>query len=255
MASENTTIQLTIENHIATIRLNNPERHNALASSDMEQFREALAAIKKNADVRVLILTGAGNKTFCAGAALDQLSAGDMEAYDFPTLTDALAQLSIPKICAFNGSVYGGGVELGLCCDFRIGIPGMRMFVPPARIGICYHLSGIKRYLSLLGAANTKRILVASEEFDTEGLQLMGYLTHLCDVEALEATVRELAERIAGYAPMAVQAMQRIIDQHESGELSEEEANHWVKSCWQSEDLQEGLKAMQEKRAPSFKGN
>jgi len=67
--------------------------------------------------------------------------------------------------------------------------------------------------------------------------------------------LRELAERIAGYAPMAVQAMQRIIDQHESGELSEEEANHWVKSCWQSEDLQEGLKAMQEKRAPSFKGN
>lgn len=83
----------------------------------------------------------------------------------------------------------------------------------------------------------------------------MVYLTHLCDVEALEATGRELAERIAAYAPMAVQAMQRIIDQHESGELSEEEANQWVKSCWQSDDLQEGLKAMQEKRAPSFKGN
>lgn len=255
MASEHTPIQITIENHIATIRLNNPEKHNALAGADMEQFREALVAIGNNADVRVLILTGAGNKTFCAGAALDQIAAGDMEADDFPKLAEALAALSIPKICAFNGSVYGGGVELGLCCDFRMGVPGMRMFVPPARIGICYPLSGIKRYLSLLGAANTKRILVASEEFDTEGLQRIGYLTHLCPAEALRTTAWELAERIAGYAPMAVQAMHRIIDQHASGTLSEEEANHWVTSCWQSNDLKEGLRARKEKREPRFNGN
>ena len=254
MNSENPSIQLSVNNHIATICLNKPEKHNSLSGEDMKLFCDLLATIQDNADIRVLILTGAGDKTFCSGAALDQISAGEMGADDFPVLTDTLAGLSIPKICAFNGSVYGGGVELGLCCDFRIGIPGMRMFVPPARIGICYPLAGIQRYLRLLGTTVTKRILIASEEFDTEGLRTIGYLTHLSDAELLNSTAQKLAERIAGYAPMAVQAMQKIIDQAALDELSEEQANQWVKACWQSEDLKEGLTALQEKRSPQFKG-
>lgn len=247
-------VTLSIADNIATLTLNIPDRHNALDADNIEQVCEQLSAVQANPTLRVLIVTGAGEKTFCAGAALDQLGSGAIDSDRFSVMTDQLAALPIPTIAAFNGSAYGGGSEIGLACDFRIGIQGMRLFIPPARIGLCYPVRGIERFVQSLGLNTTKRLLVASEEFNAEQLLELGYLTQLVDRPQLDITVSALAQRMAGYAPLAVQAMKAICQQAASPQWDRESAQRLAQACNASEDLQEGLLALQQKRPPNFKG-
>ncbi len=239
---------------IATLTLNIPERHNALNSDNVQVICRHLDRISADSSLRVLLFSGHGEKTFCAGAALDQMGSGDLNGDIFASMTDKLAALSIPTICAFNGSAYGGGSELGLACDFRIGVEGMRVFVPPARIGLCYPVNGIERFVSVLGVNMAKRMLLASEEFEAPALLELGYLTHLVAKDQLVITAQELAERLAGYAPLALKAMKDIANQAACGQLDREQAQAIHDACNASADLQEGFAAVREKRKPLFKG-
>lgn len=254
MSNISTGVALSIDDNIATLTLNIPKRHNALNDNNIRQLCQHLSAIEDDKSIRVLIVTGSGEKTFCAGAALDQLSTGAIDSDLFSTMTDQLAALPIPSIAAFNGSAYGGGCEIGLACDFRIGIHGMRVFVPPARIGLCYPVSGIERFVQTLGLHTTKRLLVASEEFNGEQLLELGYLTQLVERSQLDETVSTLAQRMAGYAPLAVQAMKEICQQVAGGEFDRPAANAIAQACNDSEDLREGLRAQKEKRPAKFEG-
>jgi enoyl-CoA hydratase len=247
-------VELSIDGAVATITLNIPERHNSLAGEDIDLFRQHLTAVEGNSDLRVLIVTGAGEKTFCAGAALNQLGSGSISGEIFADMTDQLAAISIPTICSFNGSAYGGGSEIGLACDFRIGVEGMRLFVPPARIGLCYPVNGIQRFVSVLGVNMAKRLLIASEEFGASELLQAGYLTHLVAREERDKTTRDLAARMAGYAPLALRAMKDICNQAALSQLDHQQANSIAAQCNNSNDLQEGFKSLAEKRPPQFTG-
>lgn len=245
---------LSVDDAIATICLDNPEKHNALAGNDIDRFIEYLNIVSDTPEVRVLIITSTPGRTFCAGASLNELGSGNLSGEIFETLTNRLADMRIPTICALNGSAYGGGSEIGLCCDFRIGIKGMRLFVPAARFGLCYPLNGIKRYVHKLGPDIAKRLLVASEEFRDEELLNIGYLTHLVEVEELDSKARQMAESISRLAPISVQTMKQLCDQTGAGILDAEAAAASIQRCNQSEDLKEGLKAASEKRTPTFNG-
>lgn len=247
-------IELNIDHHIAVISLNNPAKHNSLSSSDIELFIELLNQVKGDSNVRVLVVTGSGDKTFCAGASLDQLSSGDMSGAKFETMTNTLASIVVPTICALNGSAYGGGAEIGLCCDFRIGVKGMRAFVPAARFGLCYPINGIQRYVQRLGANVAKRFLVASEEFTGEDLLALGYLSHLVEKDQLHTVSMTLANNLSGLAPLATVAMKSLCDHISMSTLAHDEAQEIIKNCNQSLDLQEGLQAAQQKRSPVFIG-
>jgi len=247
-------IDLSINDAIATITLNIPQRHNSLDGDNIDQFLQHLHSIHHNPDLRVLVITGAGDKTFCAGAALNQLGSGNFDGDKFSEVPDLISALNIPTICAFNGSAYGGGTEIGVACDFRIGITNMRLFVPPARIGLCYPVNGIERYVNTLGLPTTKRLLLASEEFRGVELMDIGYLTHLVEKDDLVATTQQLAERMAGYAPLALQAMKQVCNQVATGSYVREEAQKIAQACNNSQDLQEGFLALSEKRPPQFKG-
>tara|TARA_R110001592_G_scaffold363402_1_gene688346 strand:+ start:52698 stop:53186 length:489 start_codon:yes stop_codon:yes gene_type:complete len=146
MAGSQGMISLVIKEQIAWITLENPSKHNSLAVADIGLFISHLELVGDSADIRVLVVTGTGDKTFCAGASLDQMSSGDMSGEQFQLLTDRLADMSIPTICALNGSVYGGGAEIGICCDIRVGVTGMKLLVPAARFGLWL---SIKRNRSL----------------------------------------------------------------------------------------------------------
>jgi enoyl-CoA hydratase/carnithine racemase len=202
----------------------------------------------------VLVLTGAGDKTFCAGFALDQIADQDWKDRPFEIAVERLEQVSVPTICALNGGVYGGGVELALACDFRIGIDGMRMFVPPARLGIHYPTSGLKRYVERLGLNVAKRILVSCEKFDAEGLQRIGFVDALVPPAQLAKTVDEWVARIAELAPLSVQGMKRTLNEIARGTLDPDIAAQRVEDCWRSDDHQEGIAARAEKRKPRFSG-
>jgi enoyl-CoA hydratase/carnithine racemase len=240
--------------HIAQLLLNNPGRHNALGKQELELIQAALGRAAEDEQLRVLVLTGSGDKTFCAGASLEELSRGQLREDAFQKMAEQLRTFPLPTICALNGSVFGAGVELALSCDFRLGVEGMRMRVPAAAIGICYPLSGINRLVEHLGVNLAKRILVASEEFDADTLLEIGFLDHLLLPSQLEDETGKLAGHIAELAPLSVRSMKEILLQVASGGTDTQRAAALAKNCAESRDLQEGLAAAKEKRRPRFEG-
>jgi enoyl-CoA hydratase/carnithine racemase len=240
--------------HIARITLNSPSAHNALGNAEVEHFHDLLTAVERDTSLRVLLLGAAGDKTFCAGASLKQMSGGTMSGDIFTTLTDRLAALRIPSICALNGNVFGGGGEIALCCDYRIGVAGMRLLVPAARIGICYPENGMRRYVEKLGLDAALRILVAAEELPAETLLAIGYLHRLVEREQLAAEAQAFAVYLAGLAPLAVQSMKPLLLGIARGDPNPVLARESVARCAASNDLREGLAAQRERRAPRFEG-
>ena len=242
------------DGHIARITLNNPAQHNALGAAEISRLRDCLGAVQADAALRVLLLSGNGERTFCAGASLKQFQNGDMSGELFSTLTDQLAALPIPSVCALNGNVFGGGAEIALCCDYRIGVDDLRLLVPAARIGICYPLSGLQRYVDKLGLSAAKRILVASEELAADTLLAMGFLHRVVPRARLADESEAFARHLAGLAPLAVRAMKQILGGIACGDMDTATASRLAQQCAQSHDLQEGLAAQREKRAPRFTG-
>ncbi len=254
MTDSKEAIRLAVKGKIAWITLDNPLKHNSLVAEDIDLFISHLESVENRSDVRVLVVTGSGDQTFCAGASLTQMSSGDLSGEHFEILTDKLAAMPMPSICALNGSAYGGGAEVGLCCDFRIGVQGMTIRVPAARFGLCYPLNGLRRYVQRLGLNTSKRLLIAAETLDAKALLSLGYLTHLVVSDQLIETTEQMADSISKLAPLAVTAMKKLCDQVAEGSLCESEALALIQQCRESEDLQEGLNAAREKRQPVFVG-
>lgn len=238
---------------IGRLRLNKPEVHNSLGRSDMLAMKVCLNEIAEDSSVRVLVVTGTGDKTFCAGAALNELSAGEISGDSFQVVSRMLAGLDIPTICAINGNVFGAGVELALSCDFRIGVTGSRMRVPAAALGLCYPVEGIQRFVERLGPNVTKRLLIAADQLDADELLSIGFLDHLVPASLLAGKSESLAGQIAELAPLAVRAMKKIVASA-SGLSISAEAEELSQQCLVSEDLQEGFAAQKEKRKPVFVG-
>jgi enoyl-CoA hydratase/carnithine racemase len=240
--------------HLARIVLDRPDKHNALEVADLALFRTHLVRVQEDESIRVLIVTGSGDATFCSGASLDQIESGEMSGRIFETLTEDLAASRVPTICALNGSVYGGGTEIALCCDFRIGVQGSRMSVPAARLGLCYPASGLRRYVDALGPAVTRRIMLAGEQLEAEDMLRVGFVDRLVPSEELQVASDLFATHLASLAPLAVQAMKRILRALSLQAIDEDEARELVARCDASKDLKEGLLARREDRAPEFRG-
>lgn len=247
-------LQLLSDGPIATLNLCNPKKHNALGARDVDTFCEHLAQIAQNTELRVLIITNPEGKTFCAGAALNELASGELTSNMFARLPDQIAAMRIPTIAAINGNAFGGGSEIALSCDFRMGIPHMKLHVPPARIGLCYPVSGIERFVHKLGVCTAKRLLVAHEEFHGDALYEVGFLTHLIEKRNIAKASLALAKKIAGLAPLAVSAMKQICDDIASGNFDRQAALQLEAQCNRSEDLKEGVAAVLANRTPSFQG-
>lgn len=247
-------IRLVRDGHLASVTLDRPERHNALEASDVDRMLNILDEIDSDDSIRVAVLTGAGDRTFCSGASLDQMSTGQMSGRRFDTLTDRLAALRVPTVCALNGDVFGGGAELALCCDFRIGVEGMRMSVPAARLGVCYPIGGLTRYVRRLGPGIAARILLGGEELDGSELLRVGFLTHLTPRDDFSRVVVARTASLEKLAPLAVQGMKRIMRQIEDGSLDAREASAIIDLCDASRDLREGIEAWRDRRDPEFTG-
>lgn len=250
----NETIRFERTGHIARLVLNNPEAHNALGQAELDTMSRHLASLRGDDQLRVLVLTGWGDKTFCAGASLKELGQGNLSGDAFQAVSDQVAALAIPTVCAINGNVFGGGAELALSCDFRVGISGMRLRVPAAQIGLCYPASGIARFVERLGVSAAKRLLMAAEEFNGEELLHIGFLDHLVLPSQLDQTAEQLALRLAGLAPLAVQGMKVLIQQAAGEGVDLARAATLAQRCLDSADLQEGFAAQREKRPPRFSG-
>ncbi len=238
----------------ATLVLNRPERRNALREADLKPLQTAMEAAAARPETRVLVLTGAGDRAFCAGADLDEVARGEFAQASLDRLAQALEDLTIPTICAFNGGVYGGGLDLAMACDFRVGVRGMRCAVPPAKLGIHYSLAGMTRAVRRLGLQPAKRLFLAAETFDDETLLDLKFLDYLVPREAMNDTVNRLASEIESLAPLAIEAMKRTLNAIARNAVDHAAVQAEIERCFRSADFREALKARAEGRAPVFEG-
>lgn len=244
-----------LQGGIARLVLNRPERHNALGADELNAIASALDVVEEDAEVRVLIVTGAGDRTFCAGASLEDLNSGRITPGYFQSVMHRLAILPVPTIARVNGNVFGGATELALSCDFRIGVEESRLRVPAAALGLCYPAAGIRRFTEKLGANTARRMLLAAETLPADELLRIGFLDYLEPRDRLDDRTEELALHIAGLAPLATRAMKELILQADGGEINNARAAELARICDESDDLQEGFAAQKERRAPRFSGH
>ena len=246
------TIKFEQQAGIARLLFNRPERRNALGRVELDAIQAALLGLDTH--TRVLVITAAGEGTFCAGADLQQIRAGDLDGDQFQAVTNTLADLSIPTVCVINGNVFGGGVELALSCDFRLAADNIVMRVPASAIGLCYPVAGIQRFVARLGVTLAKRVLVAAEEFTAEEMLELGIVSRLSAPCELSAAADLMAQTLAQRAPLAVSAMLEIIRQAETVGIDWQRAQELADLCSGSQDLVEGLAAQKARRLPQFQG-
>jgi len=247
-------ILIAYDGPTATITLNRPDVHNSLRPEDFTLFSEKLDEAEARDGLRVVVVTGAGKKTFSAGFDIPSLAVDSWYDNTFGDLVDRLEQVKVPTVCALNGSVYGGAAELALACDIRIGVRGMRMFVGPAKLGIHYPISGLQRFVEHIGPGPTKRLFLTCETLTGDDLLTVGYLDHLVDPLVLEAKTKAKAQMIAELAPLSVKGMKYAIRSIARGDLDMDAARAHVKGCFESEDFTEGRSAFIAKRRATFKG-
>ena len=256
-----TTPVLTITEERAVVRLNRPAQHNRLEPADLHALIKIFDQVDEDADCRVLVITGTG-KSFCSGYHIGALAESkdadeDEPPHDpdaFENMVNRLEEISVPTIAALNGGVYGGAIDLTLACDFRIGVEGMRLFMPAARLGIVYYESGLRRYVTRIGLDNAKRLFLTAEPIEAAELLHMGLVTELVPPDALDARVDALAAQIGGNAPLALAGLKRGLNDAAAGRLDPATHRAARELSANSEDHQEALAAWQEKRKPVFKG-
>ena len=242
----------------ATIRLNRPKHLNRLQPDDLDALLELFDRIEADPAVRVLVLTGTG-RAFSAGydlnsvaeratSSVEEKSAGSA----FEIVANRLEDLGVPTICRLNGGVYGGSTDLALACDFRIGMDTCEMFMPAARLGLHYYKSGIRRYVSRLGADNAKKLFLTAQKIDAPEMLRIGYLTAMVPAATFDQEVDKLADILAGNAPMAMRGMKQAINEFAHGQLDEAAADRRARDSMRGAEIKEGIKAFAEKRPPKF---
>jgi enoyl-CoA hydratase/carnithine racemase len=251
---------LTVDGPRARIELQRPDKRNRIEPPDLITLYEILETIDADESIRSVVLTARG-PIFCAGYHLGALGDADSREAEpqrevsFGDACDRLEALRPPTICALNGSVHGGGTDLALACDFRIGIEGSVAGMPAARIGLQYYSGGLRRYVTRMGPGAAKRMFLTAVPVPAEDLLRYGYLDEVVPADRLEARVDELASAIEALAPMAVANMKRAINDIANGDPDWDAIEAGAAATMRSHDHHEGIRALREKRPPRFEGH
>lgn len=245
---------------IATITLNRPEKRNALTVPMLEAFHTAVHEVAASPDVRVLILRGAG-KAFCAGLDLKEMGLARRPdgSVEYPEIEDALHELErcpIPTIAMMQGDAIAGGLELALHCDLRVAGAGARMGMPLAKIGLVVPFPLTQKLLDTVGTVKTKEMLFTGMLLDAESARAAGLVTRVVPDAELEASTLALAADIAANAPLSLRTMKAAINEANGfrNPRPSEALAAQAAATRKSDDLQEGLRAVFEKRRAVFRG-
>jgi enoyl-CoA hydratase len=241
---------------VATI--DRPERRNAL---NAELCTQLLAHLEAEPDLRAVVVTGAGDKAFCAGADLvvrtedaSEPGGGDTFRPTFDRLLDAIVDYPAPVLAAVNGPAIGAGMQLAVACDVRVAVFGATFSIPAARLGVFLSPVNVQRLAALVGQGAARDLLLTARTLDADEAAAVGLVQRRVP-DALEGAL-ELAVEIAELAPLTVQGHKRALNLVAGG--VDDDALNEMRSleerAFASRDLREGLSAFAEKRAPRFEG-
>jgi enoyl-CoA hydratase/carnithine racemase len=248
---------------VATLWLSRPEARNALSVDMCDAIVAALGSLDRDDRVRALVIRGRG-EVFCSGADFAAVSgAGGLEFLPvFERMLEALARHRLPTVAAINGAALGGGLQLATVCDFRIAEEPAKLGIPSAKLGILVNFENIQRLVLLTGVAVAKEVLMTGRTFSGAEAAATGLINRAVPSADLSAAADRLAGEIAERAPLSVQGTKRSIQvllDHLSAVRQARpdavaEIDGLVSNAYNSRDLQEGIRAMKEKRAAEFGG-
>jgi len=249
------TPQLTVDGTVATLRLRKPAVANRLSPHDLDALRAHLETV--NGDERILVLRFvAEGKYFCSGYDISSLAADSAPSSLYFGATIDLVEAARPvTIAAVQGGVYGGGTDLCLACDFRLGTPQADMFMPATRLGLHFYAGGMTRYVTRLGVDQAKRLFLTADRIGAEEMLRIGVLTELVAADQLDSRLQALTGQLADMAPQALLGVKRHLNLIARGQIDVQQIEQAVLRSERSRDIAEGARAWKEKRKPRFTGH
>lgn len=249
---------------VARLTLSNPERRNALDHEVLDALADVLPELDRGIEVRCVILTGADG-TFSAGYDIGDIPEESFEhdaesivAHPFHAGMAAVSAHPYPVVAAIAGPCLGGGLELAVRCDLRIAAEGATLGMPPAKLGLIYGHTGLRRFIEAIGVARTKELFLTGRVLPAERAERIGLVHEVVADGKIESAAIELASEIAANAPLASRGNKRAIETLASfPRLTAEQERELVelrRASFGSEDLREGIRAFAEKREPRWRG-
>jgi enoyl-CoA hydratase/carnithine racemase len=249
---------------VARLTISNPRKRGALDHAILDAFASTLPQL----DSRCVLITGEYD-TFSAGYDIGDLGGWDpvfladeaekLIAHPFAAAIDAIEAYPYPTLAALGGHTIGGGLELALACDLRIASPAIKLGMPPAKLGLVYSHTGIRKFIDTIGAARTRELFLLGGQIDAPTAASWGLVNRLVGRDRLPAEALSIAEQLAGNAPLAQRGNKRVIRavldaRAELDPVIELELIELRRQCFSSEDFREGVCAFAEKRPPEWKG-
>lgn len=251
---------------VVRLTISNPAKRNALDHPILDAISATLEQLSSaDSRARCVIVTGA-HGMFSAGYDIGEIPDEQFEeraerliAHPFTQAIDALAGFPYPTLAALPGHTIGGGLELALACDLRVAQNGIRLGMPPAKLGLVYSHTGLRRFIDAIGAARTRELFLLGSYVDASTALSWGLVNRLAGPQELPSVALEMAHELAGNAPLSQRGNKRVIAAllAAEGELAQDVERELIelrRASFASQDMREGMRAFAERRAPRWRG-
>lgn len=254
-------ILVDINTNLAQITINRPQKLNALNKETILELSNAFTALEEDKEVKVIVLTGSGDKAFVAGADISEFAhfseeeGGNLARKGQEILFDKVENLSKPVIAAVNGFALGGGLELAMACHFRVASDNAKMGLPEVSLGVIPGYGGTQRLPQLIGKGKAMELIMTAGMISANEAKELGLVNHVTTQEELISFVEKIAEKITRNSSVAISGAIKAVNANFSDSNGFDVEIEEFGNCFGTNDFKEGTEAFLEKRKPNFPGN